>query len=288
LNRLNLIRAEHSGRSDSSRFVSVLSGKGGVGKSIIAFNLGDVMARRGLRTLLVDADISSGDLHVMANVRADYGIAQFASGELSLREAVAHVHDGLDILVASQSDSLVDSSNVTAAARLMERLRSEASSYDFVLLDHGSGVNAQAVVMAHASDLNILVLVPELTSIADCYGLYKHLLNANREIDSRLLPNRIQAEEEAEYIREKFAAMAHRFLGRVPRYLGYIPEDRTVRTALASQVAISQSDMNSPAAAALSDVAAVLADTLSDGMSEESGIPQKTISKTLATADTRG
>jgi flagellar biosynthesis protein FlhG len=287
LNRLNLIRSGLTERAASGQIISVLSGKGGVGKSIITLNLGDALARYGKRTLLVDADSGAGDLHVLANIRADFGVAQFTGDELSLREAVSHVRDGLDLLAASNGDT-VGLRDSGSAARFVSKLRTEASGYDFVLLDQGSGLNGAAVVMANASDFNILTLIPELTSIADCYGLYKHLLDANREVDCRLLLNRVESAEEGEYIRDKFIAMADRFLGQVPGYLGQIPEDRTVRSAVGSQVTVFQQDISSSAAQAFGHLADLLANRPVRERADEPGITRETISKTLAAADTRG
>ena len=48
--------------------VSVASGKGGVGKSMIAANLALSTARRGLRVALVDLDVGGADAHVLFGV----------------------------------------------------------------------------------------------------------------------------------------------------------------------------------------------------------------------------
>lgn len=224
----------------------------------------------------------------LANIHAEYGIAQYASGELSLREAVISLHTGLDILAATRSDVLAEGKDVSATARFLERLRSDAVEYDLAILDHGSGVSNQAIVMAHASDLNLLVLIPELTSIADCYGLYKLLLGANRRTDCQVLVNRTQDQAEAEYIVEKFTAMTDRFLGQTPGFIGHVPEDSTVRAAVAAQAPIYQVDTNSPAARALNEVSRILAETPAAPLAAEPAITPQAISKTPATADIKG
>ena len=57
-----------------STFMSLLSGKGGVGKSVLAFNLADQLAGLGYRVLLVDADFALGSLHVLANLNVTCGL----------------------------------------------------------------------------------------------------------------------------------------------------------------------------------------------------------------------
>ena len=61
--------------------VSILSGKGGVGKSVIAFNLAERLAAKGHRTLLVDADVTSGNLHLLANVDGGDNVRRLTAGE---------------------------------------------------------------------------------------------------------------------------------------------------------------------------------------------------------------
>ena len=45
--------------------ISIASGKGGVGKSMVVSNLGLQLARKGLRVTLVDMDIGGANLHIL-------------------------------------------------------------------------------------------------------------------------------------------------------------------------------------------------------------------------------
>jgi len=45
--------------------ISVGSGKGGTGKSVVITNLASILARRGLRVCLVDLDVGGADAHVL-------------------------------------------------------------------------------------------------------------------------------------------------------------------------------------------------------------------------------
>ena len=65
--------------------ISILSGKGGVGKTVIAFNLAERLSTAGLRVLLVDCDFACGNSHILANVRPEYGLGNYLAGQLSLK-----------------------------------------------------------------------------------------------------------------------------------------------------------------------------------------------------------
>jgi flagellar biosynthesis protein FlhG len=236
------------------RLVSVLSGKGGVGKSIIAFNLAERAAAAGQKILLVDADLCCGNLHILANVTPRAGLEAYAAGDCSLADAVASFNENLDILSRLETGPLEQLDSVTGIARWVKQIRDDSAAYDLIILDHGSGISDTITVLANASDANLLVLIPELTSLSDCYGLCKYLYQANPQIDCRLLINRIDADSETEYIWTKFAAMAEQFLGQVPSLAGSLPEDPTVRKSVGSQRPIAEISNEAPVVQALNEL----------------------------------
>jgi len=266
------------------RFISVLSGKGGVGKSLIAYNLAERISARGLKVLLVDADFRCGNLHILANVHCDYGMRQFISGVLSLNEAVTAINDRLDLLPTSWNENVIDAGDIMGTAQWMQNLREQSLSYDYVIIDHGSGVSDQIAVMAHACDLNLLALVPEITSIADCYGLYKYLISTNDNIVCRLIINRLEQPDEVEYIRKKFNALSERFLSHTPGFAGYLPESDDFRKAVAAQLPLAAV---SPESLALQALNKLCRDLVGETVKSNSAAlnNQNSINKTSVIAD---
>ena len=114
--------------------------------------------------------------------------------------------------------------------------------------------NPVATVFAGASDANLLIMVPELTSISDCYGLYKYLRQTDRAIDCRVLLNRMESSAEAEYLWARFAAVIEQFMGETPRRAGLILEDEAVRRSVAEQRPISGIAAESNVLQALDDI----------------------------------
>jgi flagellar biosynthesis protein FlhG len=235
--------------------ISVLSGKGGVGKSVIAYNLAERLAALGNRVLLVDGDLTGGNLHILANVESSYGLAEFALDRLSLAEAITEVGSGLHLLPSLSHPDLESFAQLGGAGRVASGIRKASRVYEFVVIDNASGASSEVEAIAHASDLAVLTLVPELTSISDAYGLYKRLTRRSRSLDCRLLANRIADESEADYIRAKFRALSERFLGHSPSWLAALPEDTCVRTSLGRQQPVAHVDEASAFARALARVA---------------------------------
>ena len=83
--------------------ISIASGKGGVGKSIVAGNLGLVLARMGKRVVLVDLDVGGADLHIMFGLLyPPVTLTDFLVRRVESLDAVAVaddecLHDGVDL-----------------------------------------------------------------------------------------------------------------------------------------------------------------------------------------------
>jgi len=280
----NILNKSRIPASVEVRVVSILSGKGGVGKSVVAFNLAERAAAAGLRTLLVDADICCGNLHILANIIPSGDLDAFAKEQKSLSEVITRYNENLDILARSETGPLEQLASPLDVARYVGRLRQEAGAYDLAIIDHSSGISDTATVFANASDMNLLLLVPELTSISDCYGLCKYLYQANQAVDCRLLINRVESDDEADHIWTKFTAMAEQFLGRVPSLAGILPEDKAVRRSVASQRPIIEI---SPESLAAQTLAGIVRNLMAEFSPTISGNSTLEINSVTATAEIR-
>lgn len=281
---MNRLRA--SGRLTApTRVVSVLSGKGGVGKSVIAFNLADRISALGNKVLLVDADLTGGNLHILANADARYGLAEFALDNLSLAEAITELAPNLDLLPSLPHPDLESFAQLGGAARVTSGLRKAGRHYRYIIIDHPSGASTETEIIAHSADIVLLTLVPELTSISDAYGLYKRLTRRSTRPDCRLLVNRVADAGEAAYIRSKFRAMSERFLGHSPSWLGALPEDSAVRASLGKQQSVVQTDEFSSFACELTALSEKIAGQPLSSRSAAADNTDNNINNLVASAD---
>jgi MinD-like ATPase involved in chromosome partitioning or flagellar assembly len=152
----------------------------------------------------------------------------------------------LSMLAGSASGQVDGLSTVPQIAQFAAKLRREAEGFDLIVIDHSSGISSTAAVLASASDLNLLVLVPELTSISDCYGLYKYLHQADGSTHCRFLFNRVESDNEAQYLWSRLAAMVDQYLGDMPQLAGVLFEDSIIRQAVAGQKPVSALTSDSP------------------------------------------
>ena len=116
------------------KIISLVSRKGGAGKSTTAAALASGFTAKGRRVLAIDLDGQGSLTHIM---NADYSgkaIVDVLTGAVNIRDAVQHVSAGYIIAANSKLDDV----NITGKGRellLKEALKPVRNDYDLVLLD---------------------------------------------------------------------------------------------------------------------------------------------------------
>jgi flagellar biosynthesis protein FlhG len=234
------------GDPDVPFIISLISGKGGVGKTILAYNLADMIARRGWKTMLIDADWFFGNLHTLTNSSIGITLADVIRNPKHTGKAKLNLNDHLDFITAP-IDYVENEFCIVKFARFLKDSRRMFSSYDFIILDTPSG-HLDIIALAHSvSDLGLLVLIPELLSIANSYGLYKYLIKANKINNIHIFSNRAEFGRDCEYMYQKFAVLCEKFLGRIPPNSGYLLELEEVAESVSRQKSIVETSPDSPA-----------------------------------------
>jgi flagellar biosynthesis protein FlhG len=156
---------------------SIGGGKGGIGKSLLAASLGWQLARLGKRVVLVDADLGGANLHTCLGIP---GPAR-TLGDFILRR-VERIEDVMvDTpfprlrLISGASDVLSAANiNYQQKVRVLNKLRS--LEVDIVILDLGAGTANNIIDFFLISDVSLLAVIPEPTSIENGYRFIKSAL----------------------------------------------------------------------------------------------------------------
>ena len=209
--------------------IAVLSGKGGVGKSVIASNLALAMASRGLKTVLFDA--GGGDLTHLTN-----------SGDMSSEElpnfASLNIHpagENLSLYRSSISDaySITDESDIEA---FLEEIVEASSNCRCVVFDCLTGAGPITYTLAGISEVSLLVSTPDPTSVAGAYLLAKSLHNDGLVARAQLLFNQVESADEAASLKTRFDILTGKFLNRKFPMAGYIRSDGAIAESVLEQL----------------------------------------------------
>jgi flagellar biosynthesis protein FlhG len=286
-NRLTSLGILDENKAHRPMVVSVISGKGGVGKSVLVYNLAAVMAASGFKSLIIDCDWNFGDQHILANVMPELTMADIVQNENLTHEATIHVGERLHLIASPASGRSGVEFSRNRLARLLEEIRGWFGEYHFIILDTPSGHLDIIRPTSLVSDLNLIVINPELTSIADGYGLFKFLVKSKNDIPACIFINRVDCESDYEYVYQKFAFLAGRFLGRVPLNGGYLLDDRHIIESVANQRAVVESTPDSSVVKQLNRLCKVLT-SLGPPRSKRKEIKSmSSINSTKALADIR-
>jgi pilus assembly protein CpaE len=170
--------------------VMLFSGKGGVGKTLIATNLAVALAGNGTsRVALVDFDLQFGDVGVTLNLDHSRSITDVADagehldGDI-LNEILATGPSGIRVLLAPISPELADLITAEHVRQVMTELRKQ---FDYIVVDtssHLAEFNLEVIEMAQR-----IVVVTSLTipSIKDAKLSLKVLESLNVDPASILL-----------------------------------------------------------------------------------------------------
>ncbi len=149
-------------------------GKGGSGKTFLTGNLGVLLAKRGYRTLLFDADLGAPNLHTMIGVaHTDRSLSDFITKKVANLQEIIIETPMLNLFLISGSGNHLDAANLSYEQK-MKVLRAIAKlPYDYILLDLGAGTSFNTIDFFLLSDSGIFVTTPEPTSIENVYRLIR-------------------------------------------------------------------------------------------------------------------
>lgn len=233
-----------------ARSLCIASGKGGTGKSVVAAALAELFAR-GARTLVLDADMGVGNAHILHDLCPEHSLVDVVEGRCSVREVVLSARPGLDLLAAGSGVSRMAGLTSYELHLVASGLEALESDYERVLVDSAAGISTQTVSFAAASDAVLIVTTPDVTALTDAYAFLKVLLQRRPDCAPSFVVNRATSAEEGLAVAERLRAVSRKFLGREPRFLGAIPEDRTLALSVAARQPVTAFAPDAPSAQAL-------------------------------------
>lgn len=225
------------------RVIGVMSGKGGVGKTVTSVNLGAALHEFGQENTIVDADISSANLTIHLGLPdAQLSLQDVLDGEAHIFKALRVIPRGMKIVPASISLE----KNVSDLSKLKDVLRSGLDG--LVIIDPPPGFSKDVYHIMKACDDVMVVTNPDVPSVTDALKT----IEISKKMDKNVLGivvNRVK--------NDSFEVLPNEIetLCETP-VISVIPEDKNVKKAIFERIPLVYHSPYSPASIEFRNLAA--------------------------------
>ncbi|WNL47274.1 MinD/ParA family protein [Dyella sp. BiH032] len=220
------------------RAIAVAGGKGGVGKSTVAVNLGMSLAMAGREVALLDADMGMANLDVLLGLQPARHIGHLLDGSCTLSELMLPAPHGLKVIPAGSGARRLAQLDTREHAAVIRAFDELPDPPEFLVVDTAAGVSDNVVMFAAAADDVVLVVCDEPASLTDAYALTKVLSRDFRVRRFHVVANMVRHAGEARQLYDKLARVCDRFLDVALDFMGAIPYDEHLRQAIRRQSAV--------------------------------------------------
>jgi septum site-determining protein MinD len=232
------------------RMIVITSGKGGVGKTTTAINLGAAINYFGKDVLIIDGNLTTPNIGIHLNSpEVPINLNHVLLGKADAFEAVYEHESGIKIMPSSLS--------IKELNRIMpEKIRDFKEDFkkisEYIIIDSAAGLGNEALSLIKMADELIVVTNPEMPAITDALKAIKLAEQMKKPIlgviVTRVKKNDIEMQPET--VKDMLES----------NILGMVPEDISVQKSLSMKDAVVHTHPKSNAARAYKEIAAKLLD----------------------------
>jgi len=202
-----------------TRVIIISSGKGGVGKTTTAINLGAALNKFGKNVVVVDANLTTPNvgLHLGAPI-VPISLNHVLAGKAKISDAIYEHESGTKIVPSSLSVRELKNVDQEGLKDIAKKLKKMS---DIVIFDSAAGLGNEAVAAIMAGDEIILVTNPEIPAVTDALKASKLAEQLGKEVIG-VVVTRANRKNKAQMPIQNIREMLE-----LP-ILGVIPEDSNV------------------------------------------------------------
>ncbi|GEM_PF-245782 len=144
-----------------TRIFSVVSNKGGVGKTHVAVNMAYCIAKRGKKVLLIDGDLGNANVGIKVGIYPHHNLLDFFDGTKEIDEIITESDYGFDFIGGVSGDFKLANLNYAQKLRFVRNFHAVSRDYEVVVFDLGAGIHRTTLDFALAADQVIILTTPQ-------------------------------------------------------------------------------------------------------------------------------
>jgi septum site-determining protein MinD len=212
-----------------ARVIVINSGKGGVGKTTTAINLGASLNKLGNGVIIIDANLNTPNIGLQLGAPiVPVTLNHVLNGKAEIEEAIYEHSSGTKIIPSSLSINELTNFNTSKFPEIIKKLRPLC---DFVIVDSAAGFGEEVMAALDISDEIIIVTNPEMPAVTDALKAVKVAREMGKNVNGVIVTRHKDAKYEMPLSSIKSMLET--------QIIGVIPEDKSVKEALNLRDAVS-------------------------------------------------
>ncbi|MBS3815279.1 MAG: cell division ATPase MinD [Hadesarchaea archaeon] len=237
------------------RSISISSGKGGTGKTMLTANLGIAIANQGYDVTILDGDLGMANLGLVMGINnCSVTFLDVLRGEASPNEAT---YENFGVKIIPTGFRFEDTFEILADTNeehIEEIIKELLRETNFLLIDAPAGITDATVISIASAREMLPITNPNYSSLVDCYKTIR-LANVLGSWTRGLVINKTG--KSSDVSQEEIEHFMGKTIGSLPILAG-IPEDPKVQEAEREEVPVTIYEPESRASIAIHDLAKVL------------------------------
>jgi len=229
--------------------IGIVSGKGGVGKTTTAANLGACLATFNKNTILVDGNLTTPNLSLHLGITLfPYTLHHVIANEIELEDAIFYHDCGLKIIPSSISLHALRKINLDRFSDVLAELKKRA---EYIIVDSSPGLGKETQSVIENSDEVLVVLNPEMPAVTDALKVVRLAEHVGTKIKG-VVVNKVKGQKH-ELTKEEIEEILEYPV------IGVVPDDNRVRLSVLEKNPVVFAYPYSPAALKFKEIAGKIA-----------------------------
>jgi len=205
-----------------ARIIVINSGKGGVGKTTTAINLGASLNKLDKEVIIVDGNLNTPNIGLQLGAPiVPVTLNHVLKGKADVEDAIYEHSSGMKIIPSSLSVKELTKFNTKKIPGIAKQL---SNLCDYVIIDSAAGFGEEVIAVLEAADEIIIVTNPEMPAVTDALKAVKVARNMGKKINGVVVTRHNNARYEMPLSSIKSMLES--------QIIGVVPEDKAVKEAL--------------------------------------------------------